>query len=82
MSGYRELRERVADILYVKPAGRYTECADTILAEVLRTLETVTPEMEESGLRQSYGLNTIEALAKDWLAMLRASPLSPPITTP
>jgi hypothetical protein len=29
-------------------------------------------------LRASYGLNTLQALTKDWRAMLRASPIMPP----
>jgi hypothetical protein len=77
VNAYDELVERCAEIIPLsdEPA---TIVARAVLAEVLRTLETVTPDMEEAGLRTSYGLNTVEALAKDWSAMLCASPVTPP----
>ena len=90
MSAYGQLVERCARELFLDryPDSSWTRLHDmskndycgharAILAEVLRTLEAVTPEMEEAGLSTSYGLNTVEALSKDWTAMLRASPLAP-----
>lgn len=77
MSAYEELVERV-----VRTAGSHYEAdADigrAILAEVLRTLETMTPEMErEWGAAGGKAHINGSGASRDWLAMLRASPLSP-----
>lgn len=54
-----------------------------VLAEVLRTLETVTPEMvaawvDERTTEEIAFPTSEEYASASWLAMLRASPLSPP----
>lgn len=54
-----------------------------MIAEVLRTLETVTPEMVaawvDERITEEIAFPTSEEYASaSWLAMLRASPLSPP----
>lgn len=68
MSAYEELVERCR----IHP----TDCTEAdmraVLAEVLRTLETVTPEMWDA--LPPRALDFDEA----YLAMLRASPLAPP----
>jgi hypothetical protein len=80
MSAYEELVERCVratwDAKDARPA-RFSAAArrhDTrvILAEVLRTLETVTPEMWDA--LPPRALDFDEA----YLAMLRASPITPP----
>lgn len=59
------------------------------LSEVIRTLETVTPEMQIAGdnadvlswsSEEGEGLDSMDWEA-GWLAMLRASPLMPPKET-
>ena len=70
MSQYEELRERCCQVII----GRVPErVVDDILAEVFRTLETVTPEM-----LAPFAKVTKKMPRPTWLAMLRASPLAPP----
>lgn len=75
MSAYEELVERVARagrpkaILDVGDHCR--DLARAQIAEVFRTLETVTPEMAFEGLGETSCNHMFRA-------MLRASPLAPP----
>lgn len=90
MSAYDELVDRAAEAIWMAEPVRigsrrhtkwidesedthdhYRPLAAASLAEVLRTLETVTPEMTDA----DYFIESDEAI---YLAMLRASPLSPP----
>lgn len=81
MSGYEELVERCGKAAH-SINWRTCETADImrlVLAEVFRTLETVTPEMEHAWHNQPVGRLSRKATAQnDWLAMLRTSPLAPP----
>ena len=67
MSAYEELVEHIRDMM-VEGTGDAVD----IVALILRTLETVTPEMAND-----VGLQPIAARAV-FLAMLHASPLVPP----
>ena len=86
MTEYEELRQRIADYL----TGRFVfdpsevpkdEChkeADYVLAEVFRTLETVTTDQLEAA-RVNLGLGGQRKwIPSVYLAMLRASPLKAP----
>jgi hypothetical protein len=83
MSAYEELVERCR-----KAANTRTDLSSrtvkSVLAEVMRTLENVTPEMGTAVLAtygkpdKSTAKLMREHLARDWIAMLRASPISPP----
>ena len=73
MSAYEQLVDRCC-ALRSKHIEKSTEqVIQIIIAEVLRTLATVTPEMEAAVT--SGNPEDAEDL---WLALLRASPLSPP----
>jgi hypothetical protein len=50
-----------------------------VLAEVLRTLETVTPEMGNAFLNSPRQHTREPFGSRYWLAMLRASPLTPTV---
>lgn len=67
MSAYEELVERCMVIDAKAPIT-------AILAEVLRTLGTVTPEMDKEGLVLGDQRDHLAI----WHAMLRASPITPP----
>ena len=54
----------------------YRSTIAAALVEVLRTLETVTPEMTTAGY--SAKVRGVWADSDTWLAMLHASPLEPP----
>lgn len=72
MSDYEELVERCAHKVTHHHADTSEGFARLVLAEVLRTLETMTPEMWDA--LPPRALDFDEA----YLAMLRASPLAPP----
>ena len=80
MSAYEELVDRCLDI--GTPETTWEEDVTAILAEVLRTLKTVTPEMSDRGLTElndwdrSCGMSGGQD--EIYLAMLHASPLEPP----
>ena len=78
---YDKLVER-ARVKYASADG-HEEGIRAVLAEVLRTLQTVTPEMQEAWdivdntptpFENPRGKTWAE---EDWLAMLAASPLNP-----
>lgn len=90
MSAYEELVERCGRAIMVRElrphtawsviddkwreparAEKYKLLARDVLAEVLRTLSTVTPEVPEPST-EAIDMGDL------WLAMLRASPLTPP----
>jgi hypothetical protein len=74
MNAYEELLTRVAKTISGSgvTSPRSLTRAEQVLAEVLRTLEVVTPEMGDAW-------NTCDGRAADhYLAMLRASPITPP----
>lgn len=76
MNPYEELHKRCYEALWRD--GKYSG-VDAVMAEVFRTLETVTPEMVDAVVPGSVRRRTIEERAKeDWIAMLRVSPLAPP----
>lgn len=50
-------------------------CIRAAFAVVLRTLETVTPAMEQAWLEET---SDSQEPGPEWRAMLRASPLAPP----
>lgn len=77
MSAYEELVERIYPII-VNAYGRIsaTDAAVDILAEVLRTLEMVTPEMRDAR-REVLSTDGFDIHRVQWLAMLRASALNP-----
>jgi hypothetical protein len=70
MSKYSEYMKLTVRCHSATRSASYKD-VERILAEVLRTLQTVTPEMEND-----VGLQPIAARAV-WLAMLHASPLEP-----
>ena len=70
MSAYEELLKRCAEAMWTD--SQYNGVA-AVLAEVLRTLETVTPEMV-----QAWNDDEESTAHSDWLSMLHASPLEPP----
>lgn len=88
MSAYKELVERCAEASkYVQPySGKHARIR-AVLAEVFRTLETVTPEMVDAWMDAAFHDEPMDGLSAkdtnthgaraDWLAMLRASPLAP-----
>jgi hypothetical protein len=89
MSEYEELRQRIADYLtqrfiYDPAEVPRDEChaeAENVLAEVYRTLETVTPRMLLE--RDAWGGDVKgEKTAALWTDMLRASPLKDPEPKP
>ena len=86
MSAYEDLRKRIADYLTGQfimddisrvPADECLREADYILAEVYRTLENVTPEMDDAWDLPGRKIDET-CIANTFLAMLRASPLAPP----
>ena len=72
MSRYEELRERCWTA--AKLLGP-TEFIEAVMAEVFRTLETVTPEMYAAAFEAMVPNHDAYAA---WGSMLRASPLAPP----
>jgi len=59
--------------------NQYRPLARAVLSQVLRTLETVTPEMAAAAEHQVDSLRCDEQVESEcYLAMLRASALSPP----
>lgn len=80
MSPYDELRERCNRVALNAVCGRKSlpvafvrDCeVKAILAEVFRTLETVTPEM------RAAWFGSADAATVMWHSMLHASPLAPP----
>jgi hypothetical protein len=74
MSQYEKLRQRVRAIV-IDSAGKSSAASTDILAEVLRTLETVTPPMTRAFHSELCDDGPDDQCI--WLAMLRASPLSP-----
>lgn len=82
MSPYKELLARCA-LASVNAVASTPEAGDAdvivlgtaaVLAEILRTLETVTPEM---GLQGEAEVGDDQDADACWLSMLRASPLAP-----
>jgi hypothetical protein len=71
MSAYEELVERCEDAAMT---SEYDDIMPVVLAEVLRTLETVTPEME-SALENAIGSGAV----RDWLTALALCPLNPSV---
>ena len=74
MTAYEELVDRCYDAFY--EAYMATDPLNGMrkaLAEVLRTLETVTPAM-----LKAWEDDEESTAHSDWLCMLHASPLSPP----
>lgn len=75
MSAYEELIVRCAHAAVTKGGGGadrgWIGVTEAILAEVLRTLEVVTPEMFEAYCAEG-------CFPQSWVATLRASPLQPP----
>jgi hypothetical protein len=74
MSAYEELVERCSALFYLGPhSAEDREAVRSILAEVLRTLESPTNEMLGASWPRTKGSLTRDA----WDATLRASPLNP-----
>ena len=83
MTSYEELRSRVAKAISGSGVTfpRSIRQADAALAEVFHTLETVTPEMVkawDNTLDKNDFPTSEDYASSDWLAMLHASPLTPP----
>ena len=75
MSAYDDLHDRC--MTEITGEDSLIDGVHAVLAEVLRTLETVTPEMFRAWGRAAT-LRTGDGATRDWLAMLHASPLAPP----
>lgn len=89
MSRYEELVERCNSAITDRNNYSREAALRAILAEVLRTLETVTPEMQGAAdnadvlswsSEEGEGLDSMD-LEAAWLAILHASPLMPPKET-
>jgi len=80
MNAYEDLVERCHKAAKaVTPYSGSQARTRAVLAEVLRTLETVTPEMAAAAEHQVDSLRCDEQVESEcYLAMLRASALSPP----
>lgn len=84
MSAYEELVDEVDKMLF--NYGIYPDSADAaardVIALISRTLETVTPEMadawREVPILDTAAWHSGEQARREWTAMLRASPLTPP----
>ena len=75
---YEALVERVAIVIAENRANLdkgFQDCARAILAEVHRTISTVTERMELAWSDGGGGYNT--DAKNDWSAMLAASPITP-----
>lgn len=70
MSAYEELRDRCEGIVWTSYELSVEATVQMVLAEVFRTLETMTP------VSLGY-LDTAGEMNETWLALLRASPLAP-----
>lgn len=73
MSAHDELVERCNDIA-IQYDGNPSTVSAFILSEVLRTLQTVTPEMRADG-QAAYDSGPLTV----YRTMLAASPLTPPL---
>ena len=73
MSAYEELRERCHSLSLNEAWSM--RVVEVILAEVFRTLKTVTPEMDDAAKFHN-------SQHENWLAILHASPLVPPKDKP
>lgn len=85
MSAYEELVGRCVNAQPFLGQPGYDPADDNmraVLAEVLRTLETVTPEMADAFMKSPIEASKSPYGSRYWLAMLRASPLTPPAGAP
>jgi hypothetical protein len=78
-SAYEELVERCMAAVTDRNNYSRESAVCAILAEVLRTIKYVRPEMIDAGAGWGFAADEIECIEGFYHAILDASPLSPPV---